>query len=94
MIIYWQNLTRKTLKQSLPFLQFPHVLSGHVFLAQLEETLSLRSLFAVFALPVRYSSKPKQSISLPKLIMVCAAGWGRIFTTGLTIMGLHFYKSY
>ena len=20
----------------------------------------------------------------------CAAGWGRIFTTGLTIMGLHF----
>ena len=21
----------------------------------------------------------------------CAAGWGRIFTTGLTIMGLHFY---
>ena len=26
--------------------------------------------------------------------MVCAAGWGRIFTTGLTIMGLHFYKSY
>ena len=25
---------------------------------------------------------------------VCASGWGRIFTTGLTIMGLHFYKSY
>ena len=23
-----------------------------------------------------------------------AAGWGRIFTTGLTIMGLHFQKSY
>ena len=24
----------------------------------------------------------------------CAAGWGRIFTTGLTIMELHFQKSY
>ena len=24
----------------------------------------------------------------------CAAGWGRIFTTGLTIMGLHFQQSY
>ena len=22
----------------------------------------------------------------------CAAGWGRIFTTGLTIMGLHFSR--
>ena len=21
-------------------------------------------------------------------------GWGRIFTTGLAIMGLHFYRSY
>ena len=26
--------------------------------------------------------------------LVCAAKWGRIFTTGLTIMGLHFKKSY
>ena len=24
----------------------------------------------------------------------CAARWGRIFTTGLTIMGLHFQQSY
>ena len=24
----------------------------------------------------------------------CAAGWGRIFRSGLTIMGLHFHKSY
>ena len=24
----------------------------------------------------------------------CAARWGRIFTTGLTIMGLHFQYSY
>ena len=24
----------------------------------------------------------------------CATGWGRIFTTGLTIMGLHFQQSY
>ena len=24
----------------------------------------------------------------------CAAGWGRTFTNGLTVMGLHFYKSY
>ena len=24
----------------------------------------------------------------------CAAGWGRIFTTGLTTMGLHFQQSY
>ena len=24
----------------------------------------------------------------------CAAGWGHIFTTGLTIMGLHFQLSY
>ena len=23
-----------------------------------------------------------------------AAGWGRIFTTGLNIMGLHFYRNY
>ena len=27
-------------------------------------------------------------------LWVCAAGWSRIFTTGLTIMGLHFCKSY
>ena len=26
--------------------------------------------------------------------LVCAAGWGRIFTTGLTFKELHFYKSY
>ena len=25
-----------------------------------------------------------------KRLMGCAAGWGRIFTTGLTIMGSHF----
>ena len=25
-------------------------------------------------------------------MVICAAGWGRIFTTGLTIMELHFYK--
>ena len=24
----------------------------------------------------------------------CAAGWGRVFTAGLTIMGLHFWSSY
>ena len=24
----------------------------------------------------------------------CVAGWGCILTTGLTIMGLHFYQSY
>ena len=24
----------------------------------------------------------------------CAAGWGRIFTTGLTIMGLHFQQEF
>ena len=23
---------------------------------------------------------------------VCAAGWGHIFTTGLTIMGLHIFR--
>ena len=27
-------------------------------------------------------------------VMVCATGWGRTFTTGLAIMGLHFHKSY
>ena len=27
-------------------------------------------------------------------LMGMAAGLGRIFTTGLTFMGLHFYKSY
>ena len=27
---------------------------------------------------------------LVKGLWGCAAGWGRIFTTGLTIMGLHF----
>ena len=26
--------------------------------------------------------------------LVRAAGWGRIFTTGLTFKELHFYKSY
>ena len=25
---------------------------------------------------------------------MCNNGWGRTFTTGLTIIGLHFYKSY
>ena len=30
-------------------------------------------------------------VALPhKRLMGCAAGWGRIFTTGLTIMGSHF----
>ena len=27
-------------------------------------------------------------------LWACAAGWGRIFTTGLTTMGLHFQQSY
>ena len=26
-------------------------------------------------------------------LMGCAAGWGRVFTTGLIITELHFYKS-
>ena len=29
-----------------------------------------------------------------KRLTGCAAGWGRIFTTGLTIMGSHFQQSY
>ena len=29
-----------------------------------------------------------------KWLMGCAAEWGRLFTTGLTIMGLHFQQSY
>ena len=28
--------------------------------------------------------------AFPRRLMVCAAGWGRIFTTELTIMRLHF----
>ena len=45
---------------------------------------------------MRIPSPPPEGVGvLPSnRLMECAAGWGRIFTTGLTIMGLHFYKSY
>ena len=34
------------------------------------------------------------ALSYKRLMGICHAGWGRIFTTGLPIMGLHFQKSY
>ena len=37
---------------------------------------------------------PGGTLPFQRLIGRYAAGWGRIFTTGLTIMGLHFQKSY
>ena len=34
------------------------------------------------------------ALTYKRLMGRYAAGWGRIFTTGLTIMGLEFQKSY
>ena len=35
-------------------------------------------------------SREHQGDSPLDVLLGCAAGWGRIFTTGVTIMGLHF----
>ena len=41
-----------------------------------------------------FENNPRGGVLPYKRLMGCAAGWGRIFTTGLTIMGSHFQQSY
>ena len=63
MIIYGQNLRRQTLKQSLPLLQFPHVLPAMFFLHNSKRRWACVPYSRYFALAIYPSSKPKQSIS-------------------------------
>ena len=49
--------------------------------------------FSRFFVSREQTKNPEGVLSYKRLMGMCA-GWGRIFTTGLTIMGQHFQQSY